>query len=106
MAKKYQPTNCDGCGVCCMHMATPPYSEAEYRNLMQNHNTVFVDLLKARESRRMQWEVHGQDFIPCGFLDMVTRQCRHYEHRPEICRDFELGGDDCMAFRKKALFQV
>jgi hypothetical protein len=38
---------------------------------------------------------------PCVWLDLETRQCKHYEHRPEICRNFEIGAPACLRHRVK-----
>jgi Fe-S-cluster containining protein len=38
--------------------------------------------------------------LPCLWLDPQTRRCRHYEHRPVVCRDFEVGGEECLAHRE------
>ena len=35
----------------------------------------------------------------CAALDRDTMLCRIYERRPTICRDFELGGGDCLEER-------
>lgn len=35
----------------------------------------------------------------CIWLDQSTAKCRYYEHRPMICREFELGSDECRAVR-------
>jgi Fe-S-cluster containining protein len=35
----------------------------------------------------------------CAALDRKTMLCTIYERRPAICRDFELGGYDCLAER-------
>jgi Fe-S-cluster containining protein len=37
----------------------------------------------------------------CAALDRDTLRCRIYARRPQICRDFELGGSDCLAERAK-----
>jgi Fe-S-cluster containining protein len=37
---------------------------------------------------------------PCLWLDLATKRCRHYEHRPKLCRDFALGGEECLGFRR------
>jgi Fe-S-cluster containining protein len=39
----------------------------------------------------------------CAALDRATFLCRIYERRPTICRDYEVGGSDCLAERAKAL---
>jgi len=35
----------------------------------------------------------------CSALDRGTMRCTIYQQRPLICRDFEAGGDDCIAER-------
>lgn len=40
--------------------------------------------------------------IPCLWYDEEGKRCRHYEHRPEVCRDAIAPGDDaCLATRKQ-----
>ena len=41
----------------------------------------------------------GLGEMPCIWFDLQTRQCRHYEHRPRICRDFERGTPECHGWR-------
>jgi Fe-S-cluster containining protein len=35
----------------------------------------------------------------CAALDRQTMLCTIYERRPTICRDFEMGGYDCITER-------
>ena len=35
----------------------------------------------------------------CAALDRHTMQCLIYEKRPWICREFEMGGDECLSER-------
>lgn len=35
----------------------------------------------------------------CAALDRSTMLCSIYEKRPLICREFAMGGDDCLAER-------
>lgn len=93
---------CEGCGLCCMHMSAPPYMPDEEAKLKEIAPHVYADLQAAERSRELQWKVHGVDAIPCGFFDMVTSKCRHHEHKPELCQAFEVGGEDCLAYRKDA----
>lgn len=37
----------------------------------------------------------------CAALDRKTMLCSIYERRPAICRDFDLGGYDCLTERSK-----
>jgi Fe-S-cluster containining protein len=36
---------------------------------------------------------------PCHWFDLATRRCGHYDQRPEACRMFEVGEDDCVTLR-------
>jgi Fe-S-cluster containining protein len=44
----------------------------------------------------------GDDCCPCVWLDRVTGKCKHYAHRPPICRELEVGGEACLRLRKAA----
>ena len=35
----------------------------------------------------------------CIWLDQKTMRCRYHEHRPMICRDFEIGSGECRSWR-------
>lgn len=37
---------------------------------------------------------------PCIWLDLDTLLCKHYEYRPQMCRDFELGNPHCHRLRE------
>jgi Fe-S-cluster containining protein len=39
----------------------------------------------------------------CAALDRDTMLCTIYDRRPTICRDFEMGGSDCLAERSGAV---
>lgn len=38
----------------------------------------------------------------CAALDRATMLCRIYEKRPLICREFEMGGYDCLVERARS----
>ena len=93
---KLQILNCDNCGACCMEMRTPPFIGDEYFSLPDD---LFVEVIEAVQSDRPPES-------PCIWLDLETRQCRHYEHRPDICRDeLECGDKACRAWRKEYKIQ-
>jgi Fe-S-cluster containining protein len=94
--------SCDGCGVCCMHMATPPYDAEELEELREHNEPVYADYIAARDSRLLQFTANGTDHVPCGWFDMVTRRCRHYEYRPFVCEMFQRGGWSCHSQRADA----
>jgi Fe-S-cluster containining protein len=57
-------------------------------------------LLAAERERRAAGEPsYGS---PCLWYDASTARCRHYELRPSACRDFILGGPDCLDARRRA----
>ncbi len=37
---------------------------------------------------------------PCIWLDTETRLCSHHEHRPNVCRDFDTGCQQCLDWRR------
>lgn len=102
--------NCTGCGACCRHMRSPPHM-AYWKDgvpfSMGESGRWDEDLewlLAAPEiARKMFWdgiEDDRPDESPCSWLNLETMQCRFYEFRPGICRDFDLGGESCLATRK------
>lgn len=107
--------SCDACGACCTIVGAPP---GAYLYLAQ---------LPTRPDLWPEWVVGSPDVPrwqrapeaaraavraydpagtpggkPCVWLDLETRRCRWYEHRPEVCRTFEMGGRDCLKMRHDA----
>ena len=37
----------------------------------------------------------------CIWFDQDTGHCRHHEHRPSVCREFEVGSEDCIEWRER-----
>lgn len=103
--------DCAGCGACCSEMVIPPetvyaeFSTFDHANIPQDDwprsewaatpPQEAWDLIVAQINRP---EPNQNDNIPCCWLDLKTLQCRFCEHRPDICRDFELGGEACRAW--------
>lgn len=81
-------TNCDGCGACCRNQPFPPFTRHDSDTLPAH----LVDELLGAGKR--------EDPEACLWLDEVTGRCTHYEHRPILCREFELGGDVCLYVRE------
>lgn len=80
--------NCDGCGACCDSQGTPPFS-------WQGED---------RPPARLMWDIEEHMFRyddgePCLWFDEASRACRHYEYRPASCREFRVGGEDCLRVR-------
>ena len=121
--------NCQGCGVCCMQMGFPtfmlpadPLTVAEIeadpalqkraedpdirQHLLDGHpgESYWHELPDhLRQELETFWELHAgktdQLQGPCIWLDLETRQCQHHEHRPQVCRDFEVGSRQCQEWR-------
>jgi uncharacterized protein len=83
-------TDCNDCGACCSQLGTPPFLSYE-RDLVPDELLAEIDAIEFTQ----QDENGG----PCIWLDPTTRQCRHYDERPFICREFEMGGEDCRNVR-------
>lgn len=97
-----QPANCDGCGLCCEGNGSPVtlyVSRQEWQShpfrpaglpddLIREIDDNFAGLFRGQESQDR-----------CLWFDAEARRCRHYEWRPQVCRDYELGGFACLASR-------
>lgn len=99
-----EPESCDGCGLCCEEIGSPvllyqslPSLEGPHpyrppglpQSLIDEIDAHFLGLSRGEESQDR-----------CLWYDPETAHCRHYDWRPQICRDFEMGGDCCLLRRK------
>ncbi len=85
------PIVCDGCGACCLEIGTPPFLGFEIYNLPEPlRNEVLTNNTIDREESK----------LPCYWFDIKTRKCKHYEYRPQLCRDFEVGCISCLKYRE------
>lgn len=122
--------NCNGCGVCCLHMGYPAYmlprepaseeqiaSDEKLQQLLTAGWT--RDELLSGHAGESYWhqmpddlKQQWKDFVenyrrdgeldgPCFWFDMDTRLCRNHEHRPQVCRDFEAGSLACKQWRRE-----
>jgi Fe-S-cluster containining protein len=103
--------NCDDCGVCCYvghplfvrsvvprkHGWIPSGSQDEEAYLR-----LPADLKKEVDDHLMALVQSGiaDDGQPCHWLDLKTMACKHYEHRPLVCREFEPGSEGCRYVRE------
>ena len=78
--------SCEGCGACCQLM-----------------------LLHLKGKLEHEWAekrgcMIGSDFVafqyPCAYYDKQTARCKIYEKRPELCKAFPVGCNDCLLCRK------
>jgi Fe-S-cluster containining protein len=100
--------NCDDCGACCSRLSLPPFipswePDGERETFFREHPVIAAELQAEvdRRTRERDWTDEG----PCFWLDCDTKRCRHYEVRPEICCDLEMGGESCLEWRKSVHYQ-
>lgn len=99
--------SCDDCGACCQVVTRPPFrthfgesGEATWERLKHDRPDLVAELLADERARRTRGEPsYG---TPCLWYDPTTRRCRHYDHRPQACRDFAIGSTDCRDARRRA----
>jgi Fe-S-cluster containining protein len=84
--------SCEGCGECCHNQRLPPF--------VFETDRVPPELLAECVAELDRWK--GESQGPCIWLDLATKACRHYEHRPDICHDFSVGGESCLEQRRNA----
>ncbi len=91
---------CDGCGVCCRsYLIFASESDAAREPRIADEGRKLPDHLATPE-----W-VYQLFPLPfhrsCCFIDESAR-CTIYEGRPDVCRAFAAGGDQCQAARLRA----
>lgn len=79
--------SCLNCPACCCRLEVMLITETGVPD-----NFIEVDEWGGRRMARLDdgW---------CAALDRDTLSCMIYEQRPQICRDFEMGGDGCLSER-------
>jgi len=111
--------DCGDCGACCTHIGTPPGFAPWFpppgktladTAFVRRHNPDAAIVAKMpreviaslRGGFDEAWRTNrsGQEF-PCFWFDPATRKCLHWEHRPTVCRDLEVGGEECRAHRER-----
>ncbi|WP_145219992.1 YkgJ family cysteine cluster protein [Planctomycetes bacterium TBK1r] len=110
--------DCEGCGVCCLHMGYPAFNltldqlaDVETIDVASLSPVAQADLARwvAMPSRLRDGILQQMaDYVapigatldgPCTWLDLETKQCRHHQHRPQVCRDFAVGSVGCLQWR-------
>jgi Fe-S-cluster containining protein len=86
-------TSCEGCGVCCREQPFPPFLDDIDLIPLELQKEVIE--LQKREAEL--WQLAQ----PCTWLDPKTNKCIHHEYRPNICREYEVGGELCLEIRVK-----
>ena len=101
------PPSCDGCGLCCEGIGSPVLLYASRPGFGEPHPYRPVGLpqeLIAEIDSHFSGLTRGQEPLArCLWFDPVARQCQHYEYRPQVCIDYELGGRACLSRRREAV---
>lgn len=105
-------SDCGSCGACCLEQGSPPgylwllqldnhsaWPDQEDVERVKSLPVEAMRYLRTYENALLNGAVNGDG--PCCWYDPKTRGCRFYEHRPQICRDFEVGCGDCLNWREK-----
>lgn len=82
--------DCTDCGACCIGT----------RVELRLHDLILVhpDHYESVDGHTYLKRIDGH----CILFDMEARRCKDYEHRPSVCRNFELGSGTCRFFRARA----
>ncbi len=98
------PASCDDCGQCCQGIGSPVVLYASRPGFEGVHPFRPAELpveLAAEIDEHFAGLTRGQEpQNACLWFDHATRRCRHYEFRPQVCKDYELGGRACLSLRK------
>jgi len=83
------PESCQGCGACCYGLRVD-VDDADLTKYGTPEATTVVDPDDGRRYLKQVAEDHGR----CVNLDPETKTCTIYEHRPQVCRDFNRGDEE------------
>lgn len=106
--KNVRPT-CTGCGQCCRNFAYPPFlgigeEPGDADGVSPDSELAALRAAAPDLYRSIMPRVLDAALAPsgdgCEWLDKTTLQCIHYEHRPQVCRDFVLASESCRHQRK------
>lgn len=104
--------SCEGCGACCLEQATPPGYVAYLTGILSlddgSEDAARIQGLPADLRAELDLYIDRAsrtgslgETEPCLWFDSSTRQCKHYDLRPSICREFETDSDFCHSWRRQ-----
>ena len=98
------PSDCAGCGACCRRNGSPVvlYNSAYATASGHPYRPAGLpDPLAAEIDERFLGLRRGQEGPgPCLWYDAEAAACRHYQWRPGVCREFEVGSASCLSDRR------
>lgn len=85
--------DCHGCAACCTKTPCPPFSgQAELDTIPPE---LAAEILA-------YWNEQGSESPPpgpCFWLNRAGDNCSHWEHRPQVCREFQPDSPMCFWFK-------
>lgn len=99
-------TDCNGCDACCRHMGYPTFRHGSATQADEEPWTRLPGELKESLLSYIDQYQHppnGQLDGPCLWLDTESGRCKHHDYRPQVCRDFRVGGAGCLQWRSDYL---
>lgn len=99
--------SCEDCGACCMFIGRPPFvlrrdgSGNSPGSDAESAWKILPSSLKLEVLQAQQSQTPAESSGPCIWLDLGTLKCRQYEHRPQACRNFEVGDEACLLIRSE-----
>ena len=110
--KKKKPVDkSEACrGVCCWEQESPPGYLLILRGMEwpdREDIERFATIPAAARDELQKYSLRLPTLPPgdeqglCIWFDRDACNCRWYEHRPEICRAMEVGGDACKSWRRE-----
>lgn len=97
------PETCDACGLCCEGIGSPVALYASRPEWSSQHpfrpQGLPDELIREIDEHFMGLYRGQEPQERCLWFDAQARRCQHYEWRPQICRDYELGGTGCLILR-------
>ena len=98
------PESCNECGLCCEGIGSPVLLYQSYHGMESSHPVrppgLPAELIAEIDEHFLGLSRGQEPQEGCLWFDPVHRMCRHYEWRPPVCRDYELGGSGCIALRR------
>lgn len=103
--------SCNNCGACCMEQESPPgYLSILVYGEDGANSQADLDRFNAMPQRlRKELEEYHSDMVAgldhpksgvCIWFNEHTRQCKHYDLRPDVCREeIQVGDDACRGWR-------
>lgn len=99
MTTKNRPYTCDSCGACCKTFPIRVSKEDGSREPLIAAHALVVPAWE--QSEEYYYQLHPLAFCTgCLFLG-ENNLCSVYETRPEVCRRFAAGSDQCQEARER-----